>query len=64
MFLKELRCCFVRTDEVLPKKKVVDFVRIDDLLEWDVVVAQPLREIDGLTEGNIAIVISLNEKDG
>lgn len=62
--LKELRGGLVGPDEIFPEKKIVDFIGIDDLLKWHMVVAQPLHQINHLVEWNVAIVISLNKQDG
>jgi hypothetical protein len=63
MFLEKLRCRFIRADEILPKKKIVHLIGINDLLKRSMIVTQPVRQIDCLAKGNIAIVVSLDEED-
>jgi hypothetical protein len=42
----------------------VNFIGQNHLLERDVLLAEPLNQVDGLAEGDVAIIISMNEQDG
>src|SRR5579862_7577985 len=46
----------------LEHQESVDFVRKYQLFEGHMIVAKTLRQIDSLLEGNISVVISLNQQ--
>ena len=42
----------------------MDLVWVDDLLEGDIAGAQLFNEADHLTEGHVAIIVTLNQENG
>ena len=42
----------------------MDLVGEDELLELDALLAERLREVHALAEGDVAVVVAVDEKDG
>src|ERR1044072_7485404 len=62
--VKEIGRGVVGREPVAVQEKVMHFVREDELLELDVLLAEPPREVNHLAEGDVAVVVALNQKDG
>src|SRR5215467_2651514 len=60
--VKELGGCGVGLHPVLPSQKSVDLIRQDQLLEGDLLRPQPLHQVHRLSEGHVAVIISMNEQ--
>jgi len=54
----------ISREPVFVQKEVVDFIREDELFDFDVAGAETRDEIDRLREINVAIVIAVNEERG
>src|SRR5437868_6316582 len=59
--IKEICCRAIRFDPTLPQEKPMDFVGEDHFFHMDVIFAQSLHQVDSLAEGNIAIVIAVDQ---
>src|SRR5438477_9448748 len=54
----------ISREPVFVQKEVVDFIREDELFDFDVAGAEARDEIDGLREVNVAVVVAVNEERG
>src|SRR5581483_12502712 len=52
----------IGADPAAPHQETVDFVRDNQLFEGSVLGSQALDQVDGLREGNIAVVIAVNQE--
>ena len=52
----------VSADPTLVHEKAMDLIREDDLLKGYVVSPEPLRQVDRLLEGNVAVIVALDEQ--
>ena len=63
MPLKEISFRFVGFEPVAMQQEPVDFIGEDELLEFDALLSEGSSERHGLGEGDVAIVIALDEQD-
>ena len=63
MPLKEISFRFVGFEPVAMQQESVDFIGEDELLEFDALLSKRPSHRHGLREGNVAIVIALDEQD-
>src|SRR5262249_57826884 len=62
--VQEIRRRMVGREPVAMLEKVVNLIGEDELLELDAAFAKCLREHDALVEGNVAVVVAVNQEHG
>lgn len=64
MLAEEVGGGVIGLDPAFLSEKAVDFIREDELLKIDALLAEGFHQCDSLMERNIAIVIAMDEQDG
>jgi hypothetical protein len=63
VFLEEARHGVDRRSPVLPKERIVDVIRQDQLFDEDTLFLQAAFQVDGLAKLNNPIIITMNEQN-
>ena len=64
MLSEEIGGCVIGLDPAFFGQETVDFVGKDELLKIDALFTQSFDERDSLVEGNVAIVIAVDQQNG
>src|ERR687884_1378615 len=62
--VEEIRRGVISAQPVGVAQEIVHLVGKDQLLELDVALAQPAHQLDGLIEGDVAVVVAVDQQHG